>query len=286
MLNTHATPVLDTCATPFSLDSNGAKLFWPFGTGSWQNRQGWLNGNESPGNGYGWGQGGHTGSDYYALDWNNLNVPDCDSPFYAPLSGKVIRVYTACAHNCIGGVPCGSYGNEVVIQSDWDTTYFFRVGHLNTVMVYVGKLLQRGDLVGAIGSTGNSTGPHAHCALYRNTDVFLTGINIGGGPDNHATKFEFSATCEANIITGIPYINNDKTISIYPNPVGNKLYVKIENPFDKKLYWNLYNNNGTLLKSGVLLSDKTIDVSFLPKGLYLLSFRSNSFSSSKKLMLQ
>lgn len=57
----------------------------------------------------------------------------------------------------------GGYGNAIVIYHGlgYSTLY----GHLSRIEVSVGENVQSGDRIGAIGSTGLSTGPHLHFEL-------------------------------------------------------------------------------------------------------------------------
>jgi hypothetical protein len=52
------------------------------------------------------------------------------------------------------------YGNVIVIDHDggWQTLY----AHLNSLNVGCGYSVNQGDVIGGIGSTGNSSGPHLH----------------------------------------------------------------------------------------------------------------------------
>jgi murein DD-endopeptidase MepM/ murein hydrolase activator NlpD len=52
------------------------------------------------------------------------------------------------------------YGNVIVIDHDggWQTLY----AHLSALNVGCGYSVYQGDVIGAIGSTGNSSGPHLH----------------------------------------------------------------------------------------------------------------------------
>ncbi len=52
------------------------------------------------------------------------------------------------------------YGNEIVIDhgSGITTTY----GHLSKIFVVVGQEVERGEVIGAVGMTGRTTGPHLH----------------------------------------------------------------------------------------------------------------------------
>jgi murein DD-endopeptidase MepM/ murein hydrolase activator NlpD len=55
------------------------------------------------------------------------------------------------------------YGNVVVIDhgNGWQSLY----AHLSRILVQCGQAVYQGDMIGAIGSTGNSTGPHLHFEL-------------------------------------------------------------------------------------------------------------------------
>jgi murein DD-endopeptidase MepM/ murein hydrolase activator NlpD len=55
------------------------------------------------------------------------------------------------------------YGNMVVIDhgNGWQSLY----AHLNAMNVDCGSFVNQGDLIGAFGSTGNSSGPHLHFEL-------------------------------------------------------------------------------------------------------------------------
>ncbi len=52
------------------------------------------------------------------------------------------------------------YGNLVVIDhgNGWQTLY----AHLNTISVGCGQSVNQGELIGGLGTTGNSSGPHLH----------------------------------------------------------------------------------------------------------------------------
>lgn len=52
------------------------------------------------------------------------------------------------------------YGNEIVINHGYG--YRTRYAHLSTMEVSEGMKVQRGQRIGAVGSTGKSTGPHLH----------------------------------------------------------------------------------------------------------------------------
>jgi len=54
----------------------------------------------------------------------------------------------------------GGYGNIVVIDHGYGITT--RYGHMSQINVRIGQYVTRGKVVGAVGSTGRSTGPHCH----------------------------------------------------------------------------------------------------------------------------
>lgn len=54
----------------------------------------------------------------------------------------------------------GGYGNKVDISHG--NSYTTRYGHLSEIKVAKGQQVKRGDLIGLVGSTGKSTGPHLH----------------------------------------------------------------------------------------------------------------------------
>lgn len=60
----------------------------------------------------------------------------------------------------------GGYGN--LIEIDHGNGITTRYGHLSKVEVSVGQTIGRGDLIGFVGSTGRSTGPHLHYELRLN----------------------------------------------------------------------------------------------------------------------
>ncbi len=135
--------------------SGPAKLVWPFDNSFYISPQ-----NSS----HGWrmicgpGCGLHRNSDYYALDWSRASVSACGAVFNAPLSGTVIC--TSVGNNT-------GYGYQIIIQSEQDSNYAFRMAHMQEVWVTRGAYVKAGEPIGRVGDTGNG-GCHGHLAVYKN----------------------------------------------------------------------------------------------------------------------
>jgi murein DD-endopeptidase MepM/ murein hydrolase activator NlpD len=58
------------------------------------------------------------------------------------------------------------YGNYIILQHDenWVSLY----GHLSAVHAVLRSSVRSGTLIGNVGSTGQSTGPHLHFELRQN----------------------------------------------------------------------------------------------------------------------
>lgn len=102
----------------------------------------------------------HQGKSAYAFDFA---IP-LNTPLVAMADGIVIHTYamTMPGDPCYdgGGADCFPYANLVVLlHGDGSTTLY---KHLNEVLVADGDFVPRADVVGLSGSTGYSTGPHAH----------------------------------------------------------------------------------------------------------------------------
>jgi murein DD-endopeptidase MepM/ murein hydrolase activator NlpD len=73
-----------------------------------------------------------------------------NTPVYAAGDGVVVAATTSDV----------GYGNHIIIAHDQHTLTLY--GHLEAMGVKVGDTVKQGQVIGLMGSTGNSTGPHTH----------------------------------------------------------------------------------------------------------------------------
>ena len=82
------------------------------------------------------------------------------NPVYCTGNGVVVKV----------DFKFSGYGNEVVVDHGFG--YKTRYAHLKSILVGVGQNLSRGDMIGELGNSGKSTGPHLHYeVLYKGAPV-------------------------------------------------------------------------------------------------------------------
>lgn len=103
----------------------------------------------------------HEGMDFAA---------DIGTPVYATGNAKVI-----------GADWNSGYGNLIVLDHGYN--YTTRYAHLSKMHVHKGQTVKRGDLIGEVGNTGKSTGPHLHYE-----------VRINGVPHNPVNYYFYDLT--------------------------------------------------------------------------------------------
>lgn len=91
----------------------------------------------------------HTGLDFAA---------PIGTPIYATGNGTVIEA----------NYDAGGYGYHVIIDHGYG--YQSLYGHMFKIKAHLGQQVKRGEVIGWIGSTGKSTGPHCHYEVIKNGD--------------------------------------------------------------------------------------------------------------------
>lgn len=89
------------------------------------------------------------------------------------------------------------YGLTVVMRHaspDAQTLY----GHMSEIFVHPGEVIEQGQVIGRVGSTGNSTGPHLHFEYREYTRDGWVALNPGGLLENALAQFgAYFQTAEA-----------------------------------------------------------------------------------------
>ena len=116
-------------------------------------------------------QGNNSDFSHAGLDaWAYYFGLGLGTPMVAMADGTVHKIYdlTKPGDPCYngGGPECGPYGNLVVILHGDNTSSYYK--HLNEVHVALGQQVTRGATIGLSGSTGYSTGRHAHVMRQEN----------------------------------------------------------------------------------------------------------------------
>ena len=99
----------------------------------------------------------------FGIRWGRMHKGlDIDNktgtPIHASMDGRVIFAGWK-----------GGYGNVVIIEHA--DNYETRYAHMSKIKVKVGYVVRQGDVIGLMGSTGNSTGPHVHFEIRKDGEA-------------------------------------------------------------------------------------------------------------------
>ena len=108
----------------------------------------------------------HLGIDYAA---------SYGEPIHAPANGICIFSYDGCPGEGYYGSTCGAgdtdglygAGNQIylMVQVE-DRVYGFIMMHMSKIVVESGEAVGQDEIIGYVGSSGSSTGPHCHIEMY------------------------------------------------------------------------------------------------------------------------
>lgn len=94
---------------------------------------------------------------HYGIDVGNYGINGHN--IYAAQSGTIITAYN-------DGGRHGGYGNYIIIDHGGGVSTLY--AHCSSVVVAVGQKVNKGEIIGYVGSTGWSTGPHLHFEVRQN----------------------------------------------------------------------------------------------------------------------
>ena len=92
-------------------------------------------------------------------------------------------------------------GNYVIIQHEYNEYSFYAHMITGSVNVKKGDIVKQGEIIGLLGNSGNSTGPHLHFHLMNDSGIFT-----GRGLPCHFTNITNA------MLIGIDFIDTDMTI--------------------------------------------------------------------------
>ena len=96
---------------------------------------------------------------YYIHKGIDLSTYRQGDPIVATADGQVVAVE----------YDQGGFGNNVIIRHKHG--FYTRYGHMQSFRVKAGQRVQQGEVIGYIGNTGLSTGPHLHYEVHIGSDV-------------------------------------------------------------------------------------------------------------------
>jgi murein DD-endopeptidase MepM/ murein hydrolase activator NlpD len=96
---------------------------------------------------------------YYIHKGIDLSTYRQGDPIVATADGQVVTIESE----------QGGFGNYIIIRHKHG--FYTRYAHLLSFRVNTGQRVQQGEIIGYIGNTGLSTGPHLHYEVHIGSDV-------------------------------------------------------------------------------------------------------------------
>jgi murein DD-endopeptidase MepM/ murein hydrolase activator NlpD len=96
---------------------------------------------------------------YYIHKGIDISTFRQGDPIVATADGQIVAV------NYDGG----GFGNNIIIKHKHG--FYTRYGHMQSFRVKLGQKVGQGEVIGYIGNTGLSTGPHVHYEVHIGSDV-------------------------------------------------------------------------------------------------------------------
>ncbi|OLS34220.1 hypothetical protein BTR22_19220 [Alkalihalophilus pseudofirmus] len=149
-------------------------------------------------------------------EWKMHNGVDYGGPMGYPIKANVGGIVSSSGWR-------GGYGNTVMVQQG-PLTHLY--AHLQRAIARVGQLIRPGDLLGLLGSTGNSTGPHLHYEVRQNGRAinpmsFVKGFAKGGKVNRTQTAWVGEEGPELlDLPGGSRVYNNRDSMAMVKGPNG------------------------------------------------------------------
>ncbi|EIT85904.1 tail length tape measure protein [Fictibacillus macauensis ZFHKF-1] len=208
----------------------------------------------------------HKGHDYGAM---------IGTPIPSQSAGTVI--YSGYG---VSGSGYGGYGNVVHVAAGGGMSYLY--GHMSRRGVMTGQRVSLGQYLGAVGSTGNSTGPHLHFETRRNGVAFSPSA-MGYAKGGFINKEHMAMVGEGNkrevVIPLERYKERAKALWVQ---AGKQLGILNENKNRSVGLQRLNNYRGT---SSTPVADQR-DTALLAKQLMLMQQQVDALAESNKLLTQ
>jgi type IX secretion system substrate protein len=144
----------------------------------------------------------------------------------------------------------------------------------------------------AVGFVNFSSGDYNLSASSPYKNLATDGTDIGA---NYVDSIYVADSCAmsgqcgcSSVITAIKQLENTNTLSIYPNPAGQKLNIKLSSAKDKNAVVNIMDVMGRIiLETNTQMTPENVmqlDVSSLPNGLYFIKIMNGSSANVTKFV--
>jgi murein DD-endopeptidase MepM/ murein hydrolase activator NlpD len=98
--------------------------------------------------------------------WYKIKIMHSGFDFAAPIGTEIYATGDGVVEKCESSYR--GYGNNIVIDHGFG--YKTLYGHMSAFKVSPGQKVKRGDIIGLVGNTGLSTGPHVHYEVIKNNE--------------------------------------------------------------------------------------------------------------------
>lgn len=116
----------------------------------------------------------YNGHDAIDFTLRNFAAMNRDVPVFAAAAGTVVSVHDGEYDQCSWAAPCGNNPNYITIDHGGGITTQYLHLAKGSVDVAVGQTVTAGQTIGLVGSSGLSTDPHLHFAVFENGQVVDT----------------------------------------------------------------------------------------------------------------